>query len=100
MLGNCADALAMVRLDGTSVERPIEMHHGGEVIKSSCATVDLSIKVNASPARGFPAPKPACLYQRDSQFVMMNASWQGRKHRAWSIRLRLLRPQALSQRPC
>jgi len=44
-----ADALSLVRLDGASVERPIALHAGGEVVKASCATVDFSIKVNASP---------------------------------------------------
>ena len=38
----------MVRLDGKSLERPIAMHDGGEVVKASCATVVFSIKVNAS----------------------------------------------------
>jgi len=40
-----ADALSLVRLNGTSLERPIALHDAGEVLEASCATVDFSIKV-------------------------------------------------------
>ena len=41
----------MVRLDGKSLERPVALHDGREVLKASCATVGFSIKVKASRIR-------------------------------------------------